>query len=351
MFLRRPALDRTDVVMETRQLGKTDVHLTELGCGGSQLGGMFAPLSDEQAAAALRAASDQGVGYFDTSPFYGRGQSEHRIGRHLRDPDVAGAVVSTKVGRVLFRPPDPEGLDCPDAVDGLPFDFRFDYSYDGILRSYQDSLQRMGRRRVDILFVHDLDGVMHPSADSVEHHLAQLQDGWRALDELRAAGEIRAIGVGVNVLGMIPRFLNDFDVDAFLIAMPYTLLDQEALVEELPLCVDRGVGVVIGAPFCSGILATGAVADATYGYESTPDPVRRKALAIQEVCDRHQVPMRAAALQFPLAHPSVASVIPGVVSPEQVADNIAMLHCPIPAAFWADLKDQGLLLVDAPVPS
>lgn len=337
--------------METRQLGETDVRLTVLGCGGSQVGGMFAALTDEDATAALRGASDQGIGYFDTSPFYGRGQSEHRIGRHLRELRPADAVLSTKVGRVLERPRDPARFECPDAVDGLPFEFRFDYSYAGVMRSYEDSLQRLGRNRVDILFVHDLDPVMHPTETSVEQHFAQLEDGWRALDELRKAGEIGAIGVGINLPGLIPRFLDAFDVDAFLIAMPYTLLDQAALIDDLPRCVERGVGVVIGAPFSSGILATGAVADASYGYAATPDPVREKAMEIQAVCDRHQVPMRAAALQFPLAHPAVASVIPGVVTPAQVADNVAMIEHPIPADFWTELKAEALLSEAAPVPT
>ncbi len=337
--------------MDTRQLGKTDVQLTVLGCGGSQLGGMFAPVSEQQAALTLQAASDHGIRYFDSSPFYGRGQSEHRIGRHLRNLESSDAVLSTKVGRVLARPKDPSSFVCPDAVDGLPFDFRFDYSYDGVLRSYEDSLQRMGRNQVDVLFIHDLDSIMHPSEESVAHHFAELQGGWTALAELRAAGEIGAIGMGINLVGMIPRFLDAFDVDAFLIAMPYTLLDQSALIDELPLCVDRGVGVVVGAPFSSGILATGAIASSTYGYAPTSDGVRDKALEIQAVCDRHRVPLRAAALQFPLAHPAVASVIPGVVSPEQVADNVAMMDHVIPASFWLDLKDQGLLREDAPVPA
>ena len=326
------------------------MEVTSLGCGGSQLGGMFAPLSDRQAAATLTAASQQGIGYFDTSPFYGRGQSEVRLGVHLSHSDAAGAIVSTKVGRVLSPAQDPSAFVCPDAVDGLPFDFRFDYSYDGVLRSHRDSLQRMGRSRVDVLFVHDLDEVMHPDRASVDHHLAQLEGGWLALEELRDAGQVRAIGAGINALGMIPRFLADFDVDVFLLAMPYTLLDQEALVEELPLCVDRGVGVVIGAPFSSGVLATGAVAGATYGNAPTPDAVRAKALAIQQVCERYGVPMRAAALQFPLAHPAVASVIPGVMCPEHVADNVGMMAHPIPADLWVELKQLGLLREEAPVP-
>ena len=337
--------------MEIRELGKTGVKVTALGCGGSQLGGMFAHLSDRQASATLMAASQHGIGYFDTSPFYGRGRSEVRMGQHLCRSELAGAVVSTKVGRVLSPAADPQTFVCPDAVDGLPFDFCFDYSYDGVLRSYQDSLQRMGLSQVDILYVHDLDAVMHPDRASVDRHLAELEGGWRALEELRSSGQVRAIGVGINVVGMIPRFLAQFDVDVFLIAMPYTLLDQDALVEELPLCERRGVGVVIGAPFSSGVLATGGLStDATYGYVPAPASVRSKALAIQGVCDRYGVPLRAAALQFPLAHPAVASVIPGVMCPEHVADNIAMIESAIPPDLWAELKDQGLLHEASPVP-
>lgn len=309
------------------------------------------PVADDAAHRALQVAWHHGIDYFDTSPFYGRGASEHRVGRFLRSLPRDSFVISTKVGRVLARPTDPTSFRCPDAVDGLPFEFRFDYGYDGVMRSYEDSLQRLGLNRVDVLFIHDLDVTQHASEDSVDRHFKALEvgGGWRALAELRAAGEVRAIGAGINVTGMIPRLLAAFDLDAFLVAMPYTLLDQDALAEELPLCIERGVGVVIGAPFSSGILAAGPGANATYRHAPAPKALREKAARIAAVCARHGVPMRAAALQLPLLHPAVASVIPGVISSAQVEDNLAMRRVTIAAQFWADLKAEGLLAPDAPV--
>jgi D-threo-aldose 1-dehydrogenase len=337
--------------MRRRQLGTTGIQVSELGFGGSQIGGMFAPVTDDAAHRALQVAWHHGTDYFDTAPFYGRGASEHRVGRFLRSVPRDSFVISTKVGRVLTRPSDPTSFCSPDAVDGLPFEFRFDYGYDGVMRSYEDSLQRLGLNRVDVLFIHDLDVTQHGSLEAVERHFEALEagGGWRALAELRAAGEVRAIGAGINVTGMIPRLLAAFDLDVFLVAMPYTLLDQDALAAELPLCVERGAGVVIGAPFSSGILAAGRGENAPYRYAPAPAAVREKALRIAAVCARHNVPMRAAALQLPLLHPAVASVIPGVISSEQVEDNLAMRQVPIASQYWADLKAEGLLAPGTPV--
>ena len=335
---------------ERRRLGRTGVELSALGLGGGPLGELFVRVSEADAQATLEAAWTAGVRYFDTAPWYGRGLSEHRVGRFLRGVRRGEAVVSTKVGRVLRRPRDPGRFDTAPWAGGLRFEVVFDYGYDAILRSYEDSLQRLGLERVDVLLVHDLDVRHH--GDELGRHVAQLTTGagWRALEELRAAGEVRALGFGINELGLIPRFLDLVDVDVFLVAMRYTLLDQRTLDEELPRCAERGVGIVVGAVFNSGILATGAVPGAKYDYAGAPPKVLAKVERIDAVCRRHGVPLPAAALQFPLAHESVAAVIPGAIAPEQVDANVLALEQPIPPAFWVELKAEGLLLSDAPVP-
>jgi D-threo-aldose 1-dehydrogenase len=334
-----------------RKLGRTDVEVTQLGLGGAGLGDLFDVVDDRDADATLKTAWDAGIRYYDTSPWYGRGQSEHRFGRALYRRPRADYVLSTKVGRVFRAVHDAEHFEHGFWRGGLTFRHHFDYSYDGVMRSFEDSLQRLGLPRIDLLLVHDLDIAHHGSDASVNAYLTQLHNGgWRALTELKDAGLIRGIGAGINQREMIPRLLDLLDLDFFLVAMPYTLLDTDVLDSEFPLCAARGVGFVIGAPFASGILATGAVQGARYRYaEATPE-VMAKVKRIEAVCERHAVPLAAAALQFPLGHPSVASVIPGALLPEHVTRNVAAFRHPIPAAFWAELKSEGLLRDDAPVP-
>jgi D-threo-aldose 1-dehydrogenase len=279
------------------------------------------------------------------------GLSERRTGDFLRARDPSEYVLSTKVGRLLRRPADPSDTDGRMWVGGLDFDMAFDYSRDGIMRAYEDSLQRLGLPRVDALIVHDLDLMHHVAPERVSAHLAQLAtSGWEALAALRRSGEIGAIGVGINELGMIGRLLDLFDPDFFLVAMRYTLLDQVAVVYELPLCEERKVSVVAGAVFNSGILATGAVAGAMFDYQPASEGILERVRRIDEVCRRHDVPLAAAALQFPLAHPSVATVIPGGLSPQQVRQVANGLRVEIPPRFWSDLKAGGLILEGAPVP-
>ena len=333
------------------RLGKTGVEVTALGFGGATIGGLFRRIPEGEVQATLAAAWDLGIRLFDTAPSYGHGQSEHRVGNHLRQCDLAGTVVATKVGKLLQRPA--AGGDRADPAEwtgGLQFRLRWDFSYDGVLRSYEDSLQRLGLTRVDLLTIHDLDYSEHPTAEIADRLLHQLvaEGGWRALQELKAAGEIRAVGAGINDPGTITRFAERIEVDYVLLAMPYSLVEQEMLDGELAWCAERGIGIVKGAPYASGILATGAVAGARFNYAVADPAVRAKVARIEQVCARHGVPLRAAALQFPLAHPAVAAVIPGAASPAEVADNAAMLARPIPADLWAELKHQGLLRGDAP---
>ena len=301
-----------------RQIAATSLHVTQLGMGGASLGDMHAVTPKAQATAAIEAAHTAGIGYFDTSPWYGNTKSELRLGHVLRTKPRDSFVISTKVGRVHSRPDNPDTYAHPAWKGGLSFEPRFDYSRDGILKSYEMSLARLGLNRVEALLVHDLDPGHQRSEEGVTKALDTLSGGgYRALADLKASGEIQAIGAGVNLPGMIPRFLERFEIDFFLVAMPYTLLDQSGL-EELALCQARGVSVVIGAPYASGILVTGPQPGATYGYRSARTDVMDKAARIQAVCERHSVPLPAAALQFPFGHPSVASIIPGPLAPEHV---------------------------------
>jgi D-threo-aldose 1-dehydrogenase len=336
-------------VTARRKLGRTAVEVTELGFGGASIGELFVRVPETAAAATLAAAWDAGVRYFDTAPWYGRGLSELRTGAGLRDHPRSAFALSTKVGRWL-RPAATDGFDGAPWLGGSPNDVVYDYTYDGIMRSVEQSRLRLGITRFDIAWIHDLDR-LYFDAETMDAHFRDLAgSGWRALEELRASGQVSAIGAGINDLGLMPRFLDLGDIDAFLVAMPYTLLDQEVLDAEFPAGVERGVGYVIGAVFASGILAKGPVPGAKYAYADPSEAVLQKTRRIQEVCERHGVPLPAAALQFPLGHPSVASVIPGASSPAQQARNVDAFRHPIPADLWAELKHLGLLRDDAPVP-
>ncbi|HEX5080131.1 MAG TPA: aldo/keto reductase [Geminicoccaceae bacterium] len=336
----------------TSKLGNTEVEVTRLGFGGGTLGDPVEAIAQAQADLTVETAYAAGIGYFDTSPFYGNGKSEHRLGRVLRGKPRDSFALSTKVGRVYRRPADPASFTQTRWAGGLPFEWHFDYSRNGVLRSYEDSLMRLGMTSVDALLIHDLDPRHHKTEENVAGALAQLEvgGGYAALDELRRRGEIGAIGAGINLVGMIPRFLERFDLDFFLVAMPYTLLDQPALADELPLCAERGVSVVIGAVFASGILAQGPGEGALYAYRPAERAEIERTRRLKAVCDRHAVPLIAAALQFPLGHPAVASVIPGPNSAAQLRANLRAMRQPIPADLWAELKAAKLIDPAAPTP-
>jgi D-threo-aldose 1-dehydrogenase len=338
--------------IDTRQLGKSGVRLTQLGFGGAPLGELFVRVDEAAAAATLQAAWDAGVRYYDTAPYYGRGLSEIRFGRFLDAKPRAEFVLSSKVGRCFFAPVRPDEFQTgPTWAGGLRFDHVHDYSYDGIMRSYEQSQMRLGMNRIDLLIIHDLDFWFHSTEAKVAAYLSQLfTSGWRALDELRSHGLVRGVGAGINELGMMPRFLDALGLDFFLVALRYTLMEQEVLEAEFPYCERAGVGVVIGGVYSSGITATGPIPGAKYNYaDATPEVIER-VTRMNEVCKAHGVPLAAAALQFPLAHPIVASVIPGAISPEQVRQNVANFQRPIPTSLWSDLKSQGLISGSAPTP-
>lgn len=339
--------------IERRTLGRTGVEVTKLGFGGAGIGDLHEALPEEQAQSVLQAAWDGGIRFFDTSPFYGHGKSEHRMGHFLRQKPRSEFVISTKVGRV-FRSSSrtqPAQRKSSSFVGALPFEFYNDYSYDGIMRSYEDSLQRLSLPSIDLLLIHDLDFRFFKTEAKVNAYLTQLTtSGWRALDELRSSGEIKGVGAGINEMGMIPRFLDLVDLDFFLVALTYNLLDHGSLDEEFPRCAEAGVGIIGGAIFASGILASGPVEGAYYDYAPAPPHILEKTRRIEAICRRHNTPLAAAAMQFPLAHPLVGAIIPGAIRPEQVEKNLQLLNHPIPAQLWADLKEEGLLPAHAPTP-
>ncbi len=337
----------------TREIGQTGVAVTQLGFGAAHFGELYSLVTEQDAQATTGAAYAAGVRYYDTAPWYGLGLSEHRLGTVLRQQPRNEFIVSTKVGRLLSAPEQTENFDNGMWLGGLPFQLRFDYSYDGIMRSWEDSLQRLSLNRVDLLVIHDLDFMYHGTEEKVEAYMRQLEGGgMRALTELKAAGRIKGIGAGINEAFMIPRLLDRFDLDFFLVAMPYTLIDQDVLTDIFPRCREKGMGVIIGSPYASGILATGVSGGgAKYRYEDAPPHIVEKVGKIEAVCGRHGVPLQAAALQFPLGHPMVAAIIPGAVTAEQVRQNVAAIRVDIPAAFWAELKAEGLITEAAPVPA
>lgn len=328
--------------------GRT-LELPSLGFGGAPLGNMHRPLAEADARAVVQAAWQAGIRYFDTAPLYGHGLSEARIGAGLRGRPRGAFVISTKVGRVLE--PCAPGQEASGIYRDTPaVRARFDYSYDGVMRSYVASLARLGLDRVDILFVHDLEARTHGSVEAAERRLRELIDhgGWRALDELRAAGDVAAIGAGVNQSEACARLLEVADPDLFLLAGRYTLLEQGPLAELFPACERRGVEVVIGGPFNSGILARGP--GATFDYAAAPPTVVARVERLAAVCTRFEVSLRAAALQFAAAHPVVLSVIPGAQTTAELADNLALAASPIPDGFWTALKAEGLLDPATPTP-
>ena len=322
--------------------------LGRLGFGGAPLGNLYAPIGEVEALATVETAWNSGLRHFDTAPHYGHGLSEHRFGQVLRGKPRDEFVLSTKVGRLLSP-----ASDAPSTQHGfvgtLPFVQRFDYSHDGVMRSFEDSLQRLGLARIDIVYIHDIDRYTQNEAQPQRFREA-MEGAYRALERLRAAGAVRAIGLGVNNWEVCRDALKNGDFDGFLLAGRYTLLDQSALPELLPLCVERGAGIVIGGPYNSGILATGPVPGARYNYAPAAPEILSKAGRLEEQCRRFGVSLRAAALQFPFGHKAVLAVIPGARSPEEVKENIALMSTPIPAEFWPSLRQAGLLSAEVPTP-
>ena len=332
--------------IDTVALGTTRLRLPRIGLGSAPLGGLYSSVDETEAVRTVHCAVELGVNYIDTAPLYGHGRSERAIGKALSTLPRNEFVLSTKVGRLLVpvdEPPDPNELVEPS----------FDFSRDGVLRSLEESLERMGLDRVDILYVHDPDGgvSLHEDFSGQDYYYHQvLDEALPALADLRSQGVIGAVGVGMNFWEMLARFARDGDFDCFILAGRYTLLDHTALPELLPLCQSRNISIVMGGPYNSGILASDLSPGAQYFYRDARPEVLEQARRIKSVCDRHGVPLKAAALQFCLAHPAVAAVIPGAKSVAEVEENCAMVDFPVPSDMWAELRHDGLIPAEAPTP-
>jgi D-threo-aldose 1-dehydrogenase len=337
-----PPVPREGVVtLATRPLAHRPVRLTELSLGCAQLGNLYRAITDEQARATVDTAWEQDIRYFDTAPHYGLGLSERRLGSALAGRPRSEYVLSTKVGRLL-EPMSSAGQRDDGGFD-VPATHRrvWDFSRDGVLRSLEQSLQRLGLDAVDIVYLHDPD----------EHRREVLDTAYPALEELRGQGVVSAIGAGMNQTAMLADFARHTDMDVLMLAGRYTLLEQSALDDLLPVCEQRGIGIVAAGVFNSGLLARRAPADgAKYNYDDAPEALVLRAQRMAEICERHGTSLPAVALAFPLAHPAVLSVCVGARSPEQIERNVELYRSGVPATVWGELQEQGLLRPDAPVP-
>ena len=333
------------MTLPKRRIGRTSIEVTTLGFGCAPIGGLFRAVAAQEAQEVLQTAWDGGVRYFDTAPFYGFGASERRTGDGLRDHARGDYVLSTKAGRLLVpdaHPPGPES----GWVRPLPFRPVYDYGYDAVRRSLEDSLQRLGLERIDILLLHDIGTFTHGEADPPARFETAMTGGLRALMEMKDEGLIGAYGIGVNETAVLMAAMERGPWDCFLLAGRYTLLEQDSLDDLMPLCAARGTSIVCGGPYNSGLLAGGT----TWNYAEAPAELVARRDRLSDVCARHGVSLRAAALQFPLAHPAVASVIPGAGTLEEVRDNLLRHAEPIPDDLWREMRHEGLIRPDAPVP-
>jgi D-threo-aldose 1-dehydrogenase len=334
------------------KLARTNLEVTRLGFGAASIGGLFGAVARDQAIDTVESAWDAGIRYYDVAPLYGYGSAEERLGAVLRQKPRGSFVLSTKVGRLLLpaEVADAPGVDRDrQDLDGVPDAWYkgvppvrpvFDFSADGVRRSLEASLERLGLDAVDIVYIHDPD----------LHWRQAISGAYPALHRMREEGIVRAIGAGMNQTEMLARFAREGDFDVFLCAGRYTLLDQTALAELLPLCVERRISIVVGGVMNSGLLAN-PKAGARFNYRPASAAILDRALQLEAVCTNHGVPVRAAALQFVLAHPAVASVVAGVRRSAHVLDTLEMLRHSIPEALWAELKERELIAADAPVPT
>lgn len=332
-----------------RKLGRTGLDVSILGFGTAPLGDLFAHLDDATAVAAIERAFALGVNLLDSSPLYGHGLAEHRCGTALRRVARDEVIVCTKVGR--WMDPFHDRGSGSNFVGGAPHRAVVDYSYDGTMRSVEQSLLRLGTDRIDLLLIHDVDVWTH-GADAIEARFREAMEGaYVALDRLRSERVVKGIGIGVNEADMCVRFANAGTFDTMLLAGRYSLLEQPALAEFMPLALKQNIGIMLGGVFNSGILATGAVAGAKYNYKDAPPEVMQKVAAIERVCRSHGVALATAALHFALGHPAVGSLVLGAQTPQEVERNVAALATPVPSALWRDLKAERLLDANAPVPA
>ena len=338
-------------VLTYRKIENTDLSLPIFGFGSAHLGEMYTLVDEESSRLTLETAWKSNVRYFDTAAWYGRGLAEHRLGSFLKTKCRKEFKITTKVGRTLFRPDNLKKFSRDPWLGGLNFEVKFDYSYGGVMRSYEQALQRLALDTVDALIIHDLDPLFHTPETQKEHENNIMTTGLKALEELKSNGDIKAFGMGINQKGSLSVLAQSLPIDFALVAMPYTLIDQDSLHDGMAKCLKNKTSVIIGAPFASGILATGAGHNSKYAYLNAPANLQKKVRKIEDVCTSHGVSLKAAALQFVLAHPSVVSTIPGAISGAQILENISCLEENIPSSFWSDLKSENLIVVDAPTPT
>ncbi len=331
------------------KLGRINLDITEMSFGAAPIGNIFRTISEEESRKMVDFAWQSGIRSYDTAPMYGHGLSEARVGESLRWKNRDEYILISKVGRTL-HPKKRSEIDFTPWVDGLPFEMRFDYSYDGVMRAFEDSNQRLGLEHIDVALIHDIDVFTH-GKEQQKIYFKQAMDGaYRALENLRQHGHVSAIGVGINEADIMHDAFLHADFDGCLLAGRYTLLEQGGLHDLLPLCQQRKAFVLVGGGFNSGILATGAVSGAKYNYAPAPDDVMQRVASIEKVCESYNIPLPAAALQFVVAHPVVPSFVAGVRTTTQLQQNIDWMNIDIPTAFWTALKDEGLLQQDAPTP-
>lgn len=336
--------------LPTRKLGRSGLEVTVLGFGGAPLGDIYQVLEDATAIATVETAAQSGITLFDAAPLYGQGMAEHRFGTALRRRPPGSFVLSSKVGRLLT--PAPAGrTKTTRYVGGLSFNVVHDYSYDGAMRSHEHSLLRFGLPKVDILLIHDADAWSHGPEEGPKRYREAMDGAYRALEKLRAEKVIKAIGIGVNDPVYAAKFLREGDFDCMLLAGRYSLLEQPALQEVLPLAAAKNVGVMLGGVFNSGILATGSIPGAKYNYTAAPPEIVDRVRNIERVCAAHGVALPTAAMHFSLGGPAVSSLVLGAVTPDEVKRNVAALSAAPPAALWADLKSERLLDASAPTPA
>ena len=336
-----------------RKIGNTDLEVVTLGLGCASMGNLYRPVTDVQTKETAQCALDAGLRYLDTAPYYGFGLSERRVGDVLRREPRDSYILSTKVGRLLR----PCGLVDKNVArfgfhSPMPFEPVYDYSYDGIMRSHEDSLQRLGLNRIDILYIHDIGRATHGSANTRLFKIA-MESGYKALDELRSSGQISAFGLGVNEYEVCEEAMEYGDFDCFLLAGRYTLLEQDALDTFLPKCTARNASVIIGGVYNSNILVLGTKSKQQlyYDYETAPPAIIERVRRLETVCDEFQVSLPAAALQFPLACPAVAGIIVGMGKPQRIAHTLELFTSYLPAEFWQTLRAEGLLHPSAPIPA
>lgn len=331
----------------TAAVGRTELQVSRLGFGAGPFGNLLQASSEPDLRQATDTALAAGLRYFDTAPFYGHGLSEHRLGETLRGVERSRYVLSTKVGRLLK--PNPQATTVGPFAGILPFDVVYDYSYDAAMRSFEDSLQRLGVASIDIALIHDIN--RRWQGDKLEQRYGQAMKGaYKALEKLRREGVVKAIGVGVNDVDILMRCARDGDFDCFMLAGRYTLLDQTSLPELLPECAKRDISILLAGPYNSGILATGAKPGAMFWYSEAPPEIMDRVRRIEAVCARHKVPLAAAALQFPFGHPAMTSVVAGMRSAEEVKQATSWMRVVIPADLWRELRHEKLIDPAAPLP-